>query len=470
MAHDGMLVFDLSLSGKKAKLPAVSSWLNPSFSGPGDLLLPQHKSKNDPKNWKKDFPDYIYKYDELLKIKTELNTTKHLLDAFRKNPKDSAAYDTMSDLVRPHDSLRGARGVLVQEFNAEIVTNAWLKMFEAMLFVDPILEKINKKRDDKHFNSMHIAEAPGNFMLAINHYLRTNYPLIVWEWIANSYRDVLAYSRDSDPASFNSHYLEDQYGLIQQYKDRWIFGADAEGDITSVANLRTFHQEVQKRFGGELHFMTSDVKYVPLQNNFDEEENINVPVHMGHLLCALMCLAPGGAMMLKEFTFFEPQSVSLLYLMACCFEQLLIVKPETSRPANSEVYIVGVKYKGNLTPVQIEHLLNVMNYVRYLNTEDGSPSLFLQSDIPKEFVEKVVQMSRRLADHQIQHLKRNVELFKKYKNTPPNRIREDMHNAREKAAREWIAKMKIKPLAEKDHIAAKKQAPQKHSRERHFKK
>src|SRR5690554_967043 len=100
MAHDGMLVFDLSLSGKKAKLPAVSSWLNPSFSGPGDLLLPRHKSKNDPKNWKKDFPDYVYKYDELLKIKTELNSTKHLLDAFRKNPKDSAAYDIISDLVR----------------------------------------------------------------------------------------------------------------------------------------------------------------------------------------------------------------------------------------------------------------------------------------------------------------------------------------------------------------------------------
>lgn len=453
MPHEGMLVFDISLPGKKAKLPPVSAWLSPKFSGPGEMLLPFSATQNDPKNWKKDFPLYHYKYEELHKIKNQLNETKHAIDELRKDPRDSENYDVVSDLVRAHDGLRGGRGVLAQEFNAEIVTNAWLKMFETMLFVDPLLEKISKKHEDKNFHSLHIAEAPGNFMLAINHYLRTNYPLISWDWLANSYRDVMAYSRDSDIMAANSHYLPDQYGLIAQYKDRWLFGADGDGDITSVANLRSFRQEVQSRFAGELQFMTSDVKYVPIQNNYDEEENINIPVHMGHLLCALMCLSKGGIMMLKEFTFFEAPSISLLYLMACTFEQVLIVKPETSRPANSEVYILGIGYRANLTPIQMESLLNIMNYIRFLNTEDGSPAIFQQGAIPKEFVAEVVKTCKKLAEHQMQHLKRTVDLFKKYRNTPHARIREDFHNVREKAAREWIAKMKIKALADKDKMA-----------------
>ncbi len=437
-----MLVYDLS--GVNT-LPAVSNWLSPKYRGVEDELF-QEEDVNLPRNWKKDFSDYVYKYEELTKYKKELNESKRRIDPISRSNDRRRKFDTITDLVRAMDELRGYDGLLSRRYGAEVVTNAWLKMFELMVFLEPMLSKLNKSKKNRGFKSLHIAEAPGNFMLAINHKLHTEYPSIEWEWLANSYRQ-LYYARGSNrDQEYNTHYLPDQYGLINQYPDRWIFGADGDGDITSPANLISFSQEVKEKFGGALHFMTSDVKYVPLDVNFDEEERINIPVHLGHLICALMCLSKGGTMILKEFTLFEASSVSMLYIMSYCFKQLKIVKPETSRPANSEIYVVGIDYKKNLTPIQMDKLMNVMNYIRFLNTEAGSPALFTMSDIPRRFVEKLSEIEKKLVDSQLSKLDRNLDLFIKYEDEPLDKIKKDLSHFREEAAAKWVKKTGIKPM------------------------
>jgi hypothetical protein len=441
-----MLVFDISLPN--GKLPALNKWLYPKYRGVEDELYTSDETLTFPKNWKKDFPDYIYSFEELEVLKLNLNSVKRRIDPITQNKELREKYDHLVDLVRALDELRGRNGLLVKEYGAEIVTNAWLKMYELMIFLHPLLNKMQKGKGKKKFNSLHVAEAPGNFMLAINHKLKTEYSSVEWDWLANSYRD-LYYDHDYR----NIHYLPDQYGLIAQYPNRWIFGADGDGDITSPANIISFAQDVKEKFEGNLHFMTSDVKYVPQDVNFDEEERINLPVHLGHLLCALTTLSKGGVMILKEFTFFEAPSISLLYLMSCCFKQLRIVKPETSRPGNSETYVVGTEYKKNLTMLQINRLLSVMNYIRLLNTEAGSPALFRKKDIPADFVEKIIKIETQLTKTQSSHINRNLELFDKYKDVPYQQVRRDLSMIREKAADEWIKKTGIKLLDSRNKIA-----------------
>jgi hypothetical protein len=482
-----MLVFDISASRSEGtkkgwKLPSLANWLTPKYNGPADELNPP-SGVNLPSNWKKDFATYVYDFPELQALKKQLNLAKQKINPISADPQKREAYDRIVDMVRAHDELRGKHGLLAKEYGAEIVTNAWLKMFEMMMFLNPILNKLQKARGSKEsakeppkaekvedldeldtetpevkthpiqkedngrkLFSFHFAEAPGNFMLAINHYLRTNYQNIEWEWLANSYRDLYSHSSDGSDEGRNTHYLPDQYGLIAHYPDRWMFGADGDGDITSPANIRSFVQDVDKRFGGTLHFMTSDVKYVPQEVNFDEEEKINLPVHLGHLLCALLPLSKGGIMILKEFTLFEGPSVALVYLMTSCFDQLLIIKPETSRPGNSEIYIVGIGYKKNLSSLQIEKLLNIMNYIRFLNTEAGSPSIFRKEDIPADFVSRLTEIEAKLVKSQIQNLERNLELFKTYYGKPYKQIQSDLQELRMKKAQEWIKKTKIKKL------------------------
>jgi cap2 methyltransferase len=447
-----MLVYDISSSGK---IPAISNWLSPNYQGPEDILsdatTPREKI-NYPNDWKTDFPDYVYEYPELLAIKQKLNATKRRIDPITNNPRLREKYDKLVDMTRAHDALRGKGGVLVKEYGAEIVTNAWLKMYEMMPFLHPMLSKLQKTKGSKQFHSFHIAEAPGNFMLAINHKLKTEYSSVEWEWLANSYRELYASraSRENE-----SGYLPDQYGLIAQYPDRWVFGADCDGDITSPANIISFAQTIRSSpyMNGLLQFITSDVKYVPQDVNFDEEERINLPVHLGHMICSLVALSKGGTMILKQFTLFEGPSIAMLYLMACCFKQLRIVKPETSRPGNSEIYVVGVDYKKNLSTLQIDKLMNIMNYVRFLNTESGSPSIFQKADIPISFVEKIMKIETQLAKIQIMHIDRNLKLLEEYQDSPYSRVQRDLAPIREKAAATWIEKNKAKMLDPRHHIS-----------------
>lgn len=436
-----MFVFDISAK-KEWKLPPIGAWLAPRYNGPiSDFSSTPEATL--PQNWKKDFPEYVFAYPKLQEFKVQLNTAKQKIDLVHTQGAVDK-YDQITDIIRVHDELRGKRGVLVREYNAEIVTNAWLKMFELMTVVSPVLDKVAKS-SNKQFNSFHFAEAPGNFMLAINHYIHTTYPSIEWSWLANSYRDLYV-KNDEVP------YFTDQYGLMAKYPQRWIYGADGDGDITSPANIRSFAQVVHEKFGGVVQLMTSDVKYVPPVINYDDEENINLPVHLGHMLCAIVTLSKGGTMILKQFTLFEAPSIALLFLMSQCFKQLMIIKPETSRPANSEVYIVGREYKKNLTPVQLDRLIDVMQYIRFLNTFAGSPCLFKQDAIPQGFVDLIIAAETKLVQSQLEHLVRNMELFKKYEHEPLQKARADMSVMRKKQADAWIKRTDIKVLNRQFHM------------------
>lgn len=465
-----MFVFDLSLSSigsagsVRTTLPPLSEWLRPTYAGPGDLAsrkeLRADKGVNDPANWEEDFADYNYTYPENLLLKDKINAEKNKISPIRDDPGSNRKFDSVSSACNKYEDLRGRRGVLVQNYNAEIVTNAWMKMYECMsLLEEPILSKLSKNANEDHksFHSFHIAEAPGNFMVAMNHYLYSHYPNLDWRWLANSYRDLY---------SSNTYYLTDTYGLIQQHKDRWVFGADGDGDITSSANIRSFAAKVQSEFGtpgkstsilGGLHFITSDVKFVPPDVNYDEEEFQNIPVQMGHMLSSLVTLRKGGVCMLKEFSFFEAPKMSHLYLLANCFQKLYIVKPETSRPANSEVYVFGIGYKKNLTDLQIDVLYDIMQYTRFMT--DKSPSIFKKDAIPKVFAERVHKLNQKLVEKQIPALNRNIDLFRQYEHAHYEEICRDMSSIRANSARDWIKQYGVNELPEKRHIANMQSGP-----------
>ena len=432
-----MKKYNISHVGKVA---SIGRWINPTYGGSGDLIVREFIGEvvNDPKNFKADFPDYCYVYKELHELKRVLNECKNRLNPIKDDVKDEKVYSIITNLVRVHDDLRGQTGVIVTRYGGEIVTNAWLKMYELCSFIGPLLAakstkvvagKTVKKLPD--FSSFHIAEAPGNFVLAINHYICTNHPAR-WQWHANSYKNLYG-SKDS--------YFDDKYGLIEAYPKKWLFGADGDGDITSSDNIKSFAYAL----GGSVDLVTSDVKYVPAEIDFDEEENINIPVHLGHFLASIETLARGGIMILKEFTFFEAQSISLLWLMNCCFDELWVVKPVTSRPANSEVYIVGVGFNG-LRVAQVERLHNLLKYIRFLNKASGSPALFMREDVPDEFVQKIVAVMKELVEMQSASINRNLELWQKYKRVPYRMIKDQYRNERKQLADEWIDANKLKKL------------------------
>lgn len=82
----------------------------------------------------------------------------------------------------------------------------------------------------------------------------------------------------------------------------------------------------------------------------------------------------GGSFILKVYNTSHPVTLQLIYVLSCCFENISMFKPVSSRPANSERYLVCMKcrYREDILP-WIEALKAVAN-VYTGSTAGGSTS------------------------------------------------------------------------------------------------
>jgi cap2 methyltransferase len=128
---------------------------------------------------------------------------------------------------------------------------------------------------------------------------------------------------------------------------------------------------------------------VDSQNNPNEQESIVGPLHYCEIVCALGCLAIGGSLILKKFTLYEHLSLAEMYLLRCLFKSLIVCKPATSKAGNSEVYIVGIHYKG----IPSEYLVKMLEYCEEVPKD---LALIHRKDIPSSFVDEVHQLIIRV--------------------------------------------------------------------------
>jgi hypothetical protein len=112
-------------------------------------------------------------------------------------------------------------------------------------------------------------------------------------------------------------------------------GVTGTGDILSLDNFI----DCCDKYKSSMMFITGDGGF-DFSENFNEQEN-----HIGNLLFAQIAYAvclqkKGGTFVLKIFDFFMSHTIDLLYLLSSFYEKVYITKPDTSRYANSEKYVV----------------------------------------------------------------------------------------------------------------------------------
>ncbi|CAD7951939.1 unnamed protein product [Amoebophrya sp. A25] len=111
------------------------------------------------------------------------------------------------------------------------------------------------------------------------------------------------------------------------------------GDICRMDNLeyiKNFFSDAKK-----VHLYTSDAGIGLDIDEFAEQEKVEFKLKLAEVVCALLTLKTGGNMMIKMYTFFEKLTIDVLILLGFFFRELKIVKPLSSKPTNSEVYLVG---------------------------------------------------------------------------------------------------------------------------------
>jgi len=85
---------------------------------------------------------------------------------------------------------------------------------------------------------------------------------------------------------------------------------------------------------------------VATSDNYNYQEMMNYMLFYGEILTAIGCQEKGGHFVLKIYDAFTDVTNQLIQLMAQLWSEVFITKPKTSRPANSERYVVCKHFRG----------------------------------------------------------------------------------------------------------------------------
>lgn len=156
--------------------------------------------------------------------------------------------------------------------------------------------------------------------------------------------------------------LEDFFaGPAEMFEPHYgVGGEEGNGDIFNPDNQAAFIQFVKDNTDGKgLHFVMADGGFsVEGQENI--QEILSKQLYLCQFLVAISTLRTGGHFVCKLFDLFTPFSIGLVYLMYRIFNQVSIIKPVTSRPANSERYIVCKNMMSEMDSVrQYFHEINL---------------------------------------------------------------------------------------------------------------
>lgn len=314
-------------------------------------------------------------------------------------------------------------GAVRSTANAEICTQAWCKFYEILGTFNLLPEE---SLHNGELNTVHLCEAPGAFITALNHYIKTSEctRFCDWSWAANTLNPY-------HEANEGSTTIADDR-LIANTLPWWFFGSDNTGNIMiqkHLLELQAFVASMRR-----VDIVTADGS-VDCQENPDEQEALVASLHYCEVTAALLLLSPGGSFVLKMFTMYEYSSVCLLYLLNCCFRSVSVFKPATSKAGNSEVYVVCLDYDSKEA---VRPLLSkiIRNYGPNLANQDA---LFPDSLLPQSFLTQHEEMCSHFHTLQVETIIENLRLFEGM--SPEKRQRLDY--IRDCTAQEYLQRFQV---------------------------
>ncbi|XP_059618679.1 cap-specific mRNA (nucleoside-2'-O-)-methyltransferase 1 [Phlebotomus argentipes] len=184
------------------------------------------------------------------------------------------------------------------------------------------------------------------------------------------------------------------------------YGEKENGDVYDPANIESLMNLVMQETGNGVHFMMADGGF-SVKNQENIQEILSKRLYLCQCLAALSVLREKGHFVVKLFDIFTPFSVGLIYLMYKCFRRVAIIKPNTSRPANSERYLV-CKWMKSDTDVIRRHLLDICESM-YRSTGDEDIRELVPYEVLREdeqFFKYIFESNNRIGQNQITGLRK----------------------------------------------------------------
>ena len=178
-----------------------------------------------------------------------------------------------------------------------------------------------------------LAEGPGGFIEAMINYRKKFKNTCLQDKVYG----ITLRSVDKDIPGWTkaSHFLKKNPNVNISY------GKDGTGNIYNLDNIVDF----SKFLNNNATLITADGGF-DFSTNFNKQEQSSLQIIFCEIVMALSIQKKGGSFVCKIYDSYTRVSLSFLYLLHSLYTEVHITKPYTSRPANSEKYLVCKGFKG----------------------------------------------------------------------------------------------------------------------------
>ena len=272
------------------------------------------------------------------------------------------------------------------------ISRSYFKMWEIFYNFD-IFKYFNM---NDHLIFSHLAEGPGGFMEATY-----NYKYL----LTNKYNENdIFYGITLKPSN---EFIPDWSKLKKFFANKNNIKIEY-GNLYFIEDVKNYLSKFSEK---KTVFVTADGGF-DYSSNFNGQEINSCQIIYSECIIALNILEKQGSFVCKVFDLFSFTMVQILYIISCSFEKVYIYKPETSRPANSEKYLVCMYYKDNLNDDYKKKLIDIIEiwYNISLKMKEDESIIFKNIKIDNSFIQRLSEHNEKYMDTQMFYLNNTIKL------------------------------------------------------------
>jgi len=173
------------------------------------------------------------------------------------------------------------------------------------------------------------------------------------------------------------------------------------GDVTNSECILKFVNKVSNK----AHLITADGGIGVPNKYLNHQESYHIKLFFAEILLALRLQEIGGTFVLKMYDLFTLPSLQLIYILSQYYEQIHITKPVTSRPANSEKYIICKGFKG----IKDSIIRKIFKCIQIINQQNNYfIHSFIDNPVPSIVLDSVNEYHSLIVPYQIKNIEKTL--------------------------------------------------------------
>lgn len=195
-------------------------------------------------------------------------------------------------------------------------------------------------------------------------------------------------------------------------------GEDKTGNLLSIANFKY----CASKYKNKMEIITADGGF-DFSLDFNNQENNATRLIIAEVFFALAMQKKGGSFILKIFDIFHKPTVDILYLLSYYYSNVSIIKPYTSRIANSEKYVISQNFKLDDSTILIEEICRIFPSIiggDFTDTiSNALPHIhsLLERKHDIYYLNKIEEMNAILSFQQIENISSTLSIITAHRNT-----------------------------------------------------